>query len=326
MSQFNEYLSKRHSSLKCTFVACIALVLSTNLSATQSEFSQQQTKQYHEFSFSWKDNERSYQLAFALDKQSLNQMPTTRPAFSNPIMQRHMQVALIKIAKSYDVREARVSIRRQGDRLHYSVKSRDQGIADDTLLALQKEAQSAKALYLKEHFYTPYTSPTGSNAIKHDHARYAVQSALALSPLVEAIKAMQVNVNDSREFIAISLSWIQSIPYDTLENRISSNGAGFVSPKDLLQQNKGDCDSKATLFAALLRAYSSSVRQKMVLLPEHALLAVAIRPKPEDVVVTHDGVEYVLLEAVGPGYFAIGEVGETTLMGIRNRQYSLETM
>jgi hypothetical protein len=280
----------------------------------------------HEFSFTWKAKERAYQLDFALDQQAVNEMPSTRPAFSNPMMQRHMQVALLKMAKSYDIREARIDVRRQGDRLTYSVKSKDQSVAEATLIELQKQAENAKALYLDEHFYTSYTSSTGANAIKHDHEKYAAQSAEALTPLVEAIKGMQVNPNDSREFIAISLSWIQSIPYDTLENRMSSNGAGFVSPKDLLQQNKGDCDSKATLFAALLRAYSASVRQKLVLLPEHALLAVAIRAKPDDVVVTQDGIEYVLLEAVGPGYFEIGEVADSTFMGIRNRQYTLEKM
>jgi hypothetical protein len=219
-----------------------------------------------------------------------------------------------------------VDVRRQGDRLTYSVKSRDQSVAQATLLELQEEAENAKSMYLNAHFYTSYTSPAGASAIKHDHSKYAAQSAGALTPLVEAIKAMQVNPNDAREFIAISLSWIQSIPYDTLENRISSNGAGFVSPRDLLQQNKGDCDSKATLFAALLRAYSASVRQKLILLPEHALLAVAIRARPDDAIVTHDGIEYVLLEAVGPGYFEIGEVADSTLIGIRNRQYTLEQM
>jgi hypothetical protein len=64
----------------------------------------------------------------------------------------------------------------------------------------------------------------------------------------------------------------------------------------------------------------------MVLLPKHALLAVAVRPKPNDKVVTENGIEYVLLEAAGPGYFDIGEVADSTLMGIRNRQFILETM
>lgn len=304
----------------------ILLLLSTGLYAEQLHFSHEKTEQTQAFSYTWKAKERTYQLTFALDQQAFNTMPVTRPAFSNPIMQRHMQVALMKIAKNYDIREARVDIRRLGDRLTYSVKSQDQSVAEATLLELQKEAESAKALYLEEHYYTSYTSPVGANAIKHDHTKYAAQSAEALTPLVEAIKRMQVNTNDLREFIAITLSWIQSIPYDTLENRISSNGSGFASPKDLLQQNKGDCDSKATLFAAVLSAYSASLRQKMVLLPEHALLAVAIRAEPDDVLVNQDGINYVLLEAAGPGYFEVGQVADATFMGIRNRQYTLEKM
>lgn len=306
-------------------LVCMFLIFQT-ASAEQSGFAYSNSRASHNFSFQWQLEEQSYHLEFSIDNALFDAMPTTRPAFSNDMLQRHMEIALLQNAKNLDVTQARVEVFRRNQELQYRVISRDKVLAQQTLDNLEKQAEESRLAFLDSNYFTPYESAMGIQAIKHDHAKYAANSVDGLMPVVEAIKEMQANPNDSREFIAISLSWIQSIPYDTLESRVSSNGAGYVSPRDLLTQNKGDCDSKTTLLAALLRAYSASVRQHLVLLPEHALLAVAIRPKPEDTIITQDGVKYVLLEAVGPAYFAIGEVADTSLMGVRNRQYTLELM
>lgn len=314
-----------HLSLYLLLLVCCGLWPQA-LMAKQIQYQHSAGQVEQQFSYSWQHQNATYHLKFAIPTSSFNAMPNTQPAFSNAIMQREIEVALLKYAQTIDPKSARISVQRQSTKIEYGVKSTSRQSGTKIMERLKTISKEARRSYLDSHFYTDYTSLLGQSAIKHDHAKYAHLSHEHLRPIVDAIKAMQQNSNDPREFIRIALSWMQSIPYSTLEDRISSNGAGFVSPKDLLQQNQGDCDSKATFLAALMKAYSTGVRQKMVLLPEHALLAVAIGARPNDRSINHEGIDYVLLEAAGPGYFDIGQAADTTLMGIRNRQYTLETM
>ena len=110
--------------------------------------------------------------------------------------------------------------------------------------------------------------------VQNDYVQYARESLDGLQPVAEAIKATQQNPTDPREFTLVAMTWLQSIPYNDLLSRNDSNGAGFLAPIDLLRRNIGDCDSKSTLLAALLKAYDKRLNVYMVLLPKHALLAV----------------------------------------------------
>nr|WP_136250507.1 hypothetical protein [Ningiella ruwaisensis] len=312
------------TSLGCLVFLCISMAFKVN--AKQLAFSSTSVPEGQSFNYTWKREDTEYNLSFTLDTEAFKRMPSSSAAFSNALMQREIEIALLKYAQNLDPREAKVDIKRVGKNLQYGVSSRNEEKARDIMKALDEAGNQAKADYFKRSYFTKYSGPSGADAVKQDHVRYAKESADALMPVVEAIKTIQDNANDAREFIEIALSWMQSIPYDVMENRLSSNGAGFVSPKDLLLQNQGDCDSKATFLAALLQAYNQGVKQNMVLLPEHALLAVALNPQPNDEFITHKGLTYILLEAAGPGYFAVGEASDSTLLKIRNRQYTLEQM
>ena len=48
------------------------------------------------------------------------------------------------------------------------------------------------------------------------------------------------------------LDFIQAIPYQLLDSQSGRSGKGFLSPRQVLEQNRGDCDSKVTLMAAML--------------------------------------------------------------------------
>jgi hypothetical protein len=309
-----------------SILLALALMFPHALFAKQIHYKHTSTAGAQQFSYRWQIKDKTYDLSFKIETSAFASMPATQPAFSNALMQREIEVALLKYGKTIDPRSGRVNVKGNQGRIEYGVTSRSQIDGEIIMKKLKQLSKDARESYLSANFYTDYATKLGVSAVKHDHAKYAEMSVKPLIVVVDAIKAMQQNVNDPREFIQLALSWMQSIPYDTLQDRASSNGAGFVSPKDLLLQNQGDCDSKATFLAALMRAYSESLRQKMVLLPKHALLAIAIRAMPEDKTIMHDGIQYVLLEAAGPGYFAIGEVAKRTMRGIRNRQFSVEAM
>ena len=294
--------------------------------AKQTQFVHKNLSGDKSFSFAWQDGEANYTLAFSIDAEAFKAMPSTKAAFSNARLQREVEIALLRAAKDLDPRKGRVKVQRVANRLEYEVLSRSQDNANTIMQNLNDIKETARSAYLESHFYSHFITSSGVSTVKHDHLKYAQMSADALQPVVEAIKNLQQNPRNPREFIKIALSWLQSIPYNTLEDRRSSNGAGYLSPRDLMLRNQGDCDSKATLLMALMRAYASSLPQIMVLLPEHALLAIAIPPQKTDKTISHEGISYVLLEAAGPAYFKVGQAAKTTLRDIANRQYRIEAL
>ena len=110
-------------------------------------------------------------------------------------------------------------------------------------------------------------------AVKPDHRRYIDETAKALVPVSQAFYEKINTSADARAYFSLLLGWVQSIPYDTLEDRVASSGAGFAPPMGLLLQNKGDCDSKAVLTSALVRAFLPNTEMIMVFLPN--------QPKPD---------------------------------------------
>jgi len=279
------------------------------------------------FTYAWTDSkDEQHSLQFRLSTTQLRQMPPTGAAYNPQLAQQAVRMALLRYAKGIDPRQAKVDIQQQGAQLSLSVSSAVPGQAQAITEALAAQQKAAQQAYLDKHFYTHYTNYNRQKAIKHDHARYALESSQAMSVIVDAITQSLENPKDQREFINTALSWIQSIPYDTLEDRISSNGSGFASPRQLLLSNKGDCDSKSTLMAAIMKAYAPTVDVRMIFLPEHALLGIAMRKRPSDTSISLQNTEYVLLEPTGPAFYELGAIAPSSKNAIRNRQFTSELM
>ncbi|MFC3121158.1 hypothetical protein [Agaribacter flavus] len=289
----------------------------------QLSFQKKQTEEATIFKYRWFDGERHFAINFALNNFSLQQLPDSPIRYNNQLLQQEIVAAIRRYAVEVSADGVQVVISRLGLTTEYQVRAPNDKVAKATLAHIENLQEKVKREYYKENYFLNYTSPQGETGIQHDFERYVEDSKNALMPIVDAIKAIQQNTKDYREFISIALSWVQSIPYNDLRSRISSNGSGFASPKDLILQNRGDCDSKSTLFAALLQAYNEQIKVSMVLLPNHALLAIGLRALPNEKTVKHEGVPYVLIEPTGPAYFKIGEADEDSLLAIRNRQYSL---
>ena len=162
--------------------------------------------------------------------------------------------------------------------------------------------------------------------IKPDHARDILETTEALIPASQAFYEKLVGNEDARAYLNILLGWVQSIPYDPLNDRLSSNGAGFAPPMGLLLQNKGDCDSKAVLTSALVRAFLPDTSMIMVFLPNHALLGVAIKPQAHEETLSVDDETYVLYEPTGPALIPFGKVSETTKRQLLTGRYTTEAV
>lgn len=304
-------------------LSILFIALTSEVEASQSSFAKLNKGKKTEFSYKWNTNGANYSLVFELDNKVLSSTPNSPANYNEKLLNDYVYSEVLRVASQFDPSRAKVDIQRNHQGLSFNVRSRQNSYANEILTKLKNTHADAQQRYWDKSFITSYVTPNGQIGIRHDHARYTRLSVPALKPIVDGIKQMQINPQDSREFISILMSWIQSIPYSRLENRIYSNGAGFVAPRDLLQYNRGDCDSKSTLMAAILKAYSPNINLKMVYLPEHALLALAMPAKPKESTIVYKGTQYVLLEPTGPAQYEIGEVADSTNLSIINRQYDL---
>ena len=254
----------------------VGLFFSTTAGAEQLKFKKAQSESGVLFSYEWLDMDSTRQsISFELPHTAIKAAPTQQANYRPKIAQRYVTVALMEEAKKINPKEARVKIIPKRDSIDIQVKGANEDKVEailSNLKAVQREAYNA---YLDEHYFTRFTTLFNQKAIKPDHTRYAAES---VKPLVAASQAFYEKVNaqsDSRAYFSLILSWLQSIPYDTLEDRVVSNGSGYAPPINVLMQNVGDCDSKAVLASSMVRAFLPSTKMIMVFLPNHALLGIA---------------------------------------------------
>ncbi len=155
---------------------------------------------------------------------------------------------------------------------------------------LNQQRDKLESEWLKQHYFQPFTAPDGAAAIKQDHVRIALESRSELAPLAEQLKQQGSTETEARQkTVAHMLDFVQAIPYQLLDSQSGRQGKGFLSPRQVLEQNQGDCDSKVTLMAAMLAQLFPELKQAMVFVPGHALLGVALPAKPGEATLNRTG-------------------------------------
>lgn len=305
----------------------VGLFFSATAGAEQLKFKKAQSESGVLFSYEWRDMDSTRQsITFELPHTAIKAAPTQQANYRPKIAQRYVTVALMEAAKKVNPKEARVKIIPKRDSIDIQVKGANEDKVEAILSNLKAVQQEAYNAYLDEHYFTRFTTLFNQKAIKPDHTRYAAES---VKPLVAASQAFYEKVNaqsDSRAYFSLILSWLQSIPYDTLEDRVVSNGSGYAPPINVLMQNVGDCDSKAVLASSMVRAFLPSTKMIMVFLPNHALLGIALTPMVGDRTIVHDGETYVLYDPTGPALIPFGQVSEDTERYIVTGRYQVEAV
>lgn len=279
------------------------------------------------FSYEWLDQQRNEQtLEFALNQQDLAALPTTQKNYQSAIAQRHVVVSLFKHAKTYDPRDVRIDIRPTKGNIAIQVSTRFPEKLKMYEQQMREQEKSAFQQYLYKNYYEQYKTKLNEKAIKPDHLRYITESTHALIPLSQAIYEKLNASSDARKYINLLLAWLQSIPYSTLTDRVSTNGAGFLPPISLLNQNKGDCDSKTVLAAAIIRAFLPRVPMRIIFLRNHALLAVSLNVGANDHSIILDDIPFVLMEPTGPAKMMLGEIGKNSKTAIAQSEYTSQVV
>lgn len=291
---------------------CISVgSLTTAVNAEQVVYKKVKKQSQLSFQYQWIDSfSQSQNLEFNLPlRQSGGQ---THKRFVPELAQQYVYIELHKAARLIDPREARVTIQRGTQNIKVTVNSRSETALEKWQEAMAQSEKVAFDRYLYDNYYARFTSYLGQEAIKADHLRYISENKTPLLPVAQAIyETLAVN-SETRVYVNLLLSWVQSIPYNELEDRMSSNGAGYLPPLAIIKQNQGDCDSKSVLMASLIRSLLPDVKLVMIYLPQHALLGISLPTRSDEQTFNFDGVDYLLMEPTGPALMTLGTVAAST--------------
>ena len=267
----------------------------------------------------WQDREgQPQQLSYRLEAGKLPPLIAYRPAR----MQEEVLQSLLRQA-ALEFPEVQFSLSRPS--LALSLKSRNADKAREASLWVKPEQARLEAEWLKQHYFQPFTPPDGAPAIKQDHVRIALESRAELAPLAEQLKQEGATETEARQkTVEHMLDFIQAIPYQLLDSQSGRSGKGFLSPRQVLEQNRGDCDSKVTLMAALLAQRFPELKQAMVFVPGHALLGVALPAKPGEATLSRAGETYLLMEPTGPAQLPMGQLAPTSKTLVDSGQLSVQ--
>lgn len=179
---------------------------------------------------------------------------------------------------------------------------------------------------LPAYLYDFEMQDDGTALFMVDYSTIAGRYRTAMRPLARALDDA-INTRDDRQALNATLSFFQSIPYDDFSGRdIGDARMGYVLPSLMLEINKGDCDSKSVAMASTLLTMMPGEKSVIILIPEHALLGVSIRPEKGDAQIKYNGRRYVLMEPAGPGLAPVGMISSKSAGYINSGNYTVKEM
>lgn len=314
-------LKMLHNTIKCLTIAFISVHIPSF--AQQLEFNKSKQNKEMSFNYTWSDHmEQDRDLAFTLLLRQINRQKHKK--FMPSLARQYVYIELHKAARKVDPREARVQIEHRGQDIHIEVTSRSNNLFAKWQRSMNKSKEKALDRYLHDHYYSHFRSHLGQEAIKPDHLRYISENQGALRPISQAVYDKLPTNSDTRAYVNLVLSWVQSIPYSKLQSRLTSNGTGYLPPLSVVANNQGDCDSKTVLMASLIRSLLPDVKMTMVFLPNHALLGIVLPFRITEQTLDIGGMDYLLMEPTGPAKIPLGEIANQSAIHIANNMYSLE--
>lgn len=310
---------------KTLFLFFGSLLFSTLSFAEQTHFTKTLVDSQYHFDYQWLDHKKEEQsISFTLPQQKIFDRYREFSIYQPKLAQEYVNKALNKHFRKNPVSGVQISFKEESGYFQIQLKSQNSQLLQSTSDKVTQLEQRFNQEYLTKKYYHHFITPNLITAIKPDHGRIALESVIDLKSLKPIIleKSSVKNIRKVSNFV---LSFVQNIPYSTLESRITSSGAGFSPPLKLLWENQGDCDSKVTLTAALLRVLMPRIKLALIYIENHAFIGIKVAPQDDDITVVKNGITYVLAEPTGPAVFALGKIAQESEQAIHNGHYTLET-
>lgn len=310
--------------LLCLFFLLLCFLLPSLVIAKQISFSKYSQDNQYIFNYQWIDHDNKPQsMNFALTKTALFERFRMLRSYQSEFAEKTIMRTVKKQLSEQPLIGAQAFFLQRDGKMVVQVKGReDKNVA----LAYQKVKeieQEAVTQYFKKNYYQLFTTHDQQTGIKVNHASIAHDS-IADFKVLKPIVLDTVEVENIRKVTNYVLGFVQSIPYSTLESRITSSGAGFNPPAKLLWENQGDCDSKMTLTATILRALMPRIDMAMIYIDQHAFIGIAIPAEAEEMTIEHQGISYLLGEPTGPALYRLGELAPESELAVNQGRYVAE--
>ncbi|WP_426359921.1 hypothetical protein ACPUVO_06800 [Pseudocolwellia sp. HL-MZ19] len=310
------------SRIKRLFLSVLLVFIFHTANAQQLHFSKVEKGDSYQFNYQWLDHQQQAQsIAFSITKSSLFNKFRNFKEYKPELASKYISRKVVRYLNKNPIDGVRISYNSQtGSIVAKGTDSASLQTAEKKVAELNKEFTDA---YMKKHWYHTFTTYQQLQAIKPDHATFAALSAEDMKPLKPLILE-KVSVKNIRQATDYVLAFVQSIPYSPLESRVDSSGAGFNPPLKLLWENQGDCDSKVTLAAAILRTLMPRIKMVLVFIDNHALIGIDAQAQGNETTITIDGTTYLLGEPTGPAPLVLGQLDQASELAIAQGQYSAE--
>jgi hypothetical protein len=278
---------------------------------------------YH-FSYQWLDHKNVEQtMRFILTKKALfesfRDFKRYQPEFTEKAIVRNIK----KRIRRQPISGVKVFYRQKNGKYLLEVKGRDESKVAQAYQQLAQLEQEVSQDYFTSHYYQHFITHDQIKGIKVNHVDVANDSLIDLKPL-KPIILEKVSIKNIRKVSNFVLNFVQNIPYSTLESRLTSSGAGFSSPTKVLWENQGDCDSKMTLTATILRALMPRIEMAFIYIDAHAFIGIAIPAQGDETSINYQGINYLLAEPTGPALLPLGRLAPESEMAINQGRYIVE--
>lgn len=281
--------------MKGMIMLAMGLFASQQVLAEQGAFAVDKSVDEWRFEVAWtdasgRDRQVDYSMPAALIESDL--------AVPLRFQVRDANAAIVQAINDYGNATKGVQIKavQRGKKVAISGRARSRKAMKKAKSDLKVVQRRAERRYLKANGFTKL-----KGRIIPNHAQYAQRYAERVEPLAVALGSAELK---RRAFAKRALSFVQSIPYEQGRN---GRDKGFRLPLSVLARNKGDCDSKATLYLALMKAAHPSLDSVFVYIKGHAFVGLGLRPAAKDVTFEAAGRTWVLVEPVGPALSPIGQ-------------------
>ncbi len=260
-------------------------------------------------------------LSFKLDNNKIAGQFSNKKKYSAELAQHHIRHQVLLASVKLQQKGVRIRLSPSNLPLAVTISGGDLDKVASIRQQLSQTQSEAFDNYLKRDYQYLLKTQQGESYVIPDHVRVMRESLAVMEPVANSFVALYGH-NNIRKLSAQIAQWIQQIPYQTLSNRRESAGAGFSGPVQLLQTNSGDCDSKAVLFAAVLRNIFPKLGLGIVYFNDHAVVAAQIPALENELTVNLNDANYLLLDPTGPAIMPLGKLNPPYDAQLQSRQFS----
>jgi hypothetical protein len=262
-------------------------------------------------------------LRFKLDNKLLNQYRGMR-RYMPHMADQAVRHALLRKAAALQQNGVRIQFSPPNLPLQYSVQAAEPKLTQQLMATLAAEQSKALNDYLAKGYYYLLDDPVKGKGVIPDHLLFMQDALGQLQPVADAFIA-NYGKNNIRQIAAQLTAWIQQIPYRDLDNRVESNGNGYAPPVQLIFDHSGDCDSKAVLWATVMRLIFPSLMIKIIYLPNHAIIAAQVPATDTEQVIDFADSSLLLIDPTGPALLKLGQISDQYQSALQSKQFSQRT-